>query len=356
MFNLSDRVRETSLTEGSGSVTMHDTYGGFQSFASGVGDGNQTFYAIENNVRFEIGLGTFNDGVLSRDLIFTSTDPSGNKINLDGVSTVFCTYPATHSVFINPDGNVSGLLPRYSGIAYPDGLVQTRSFISSGNAGNVAYWSDENTIGGDDTFIWDSSDNTLHIDGNLAVSGSIKDAQFYSSSAGSLFHAYIDNSNNDIVALHITDESDPTWKLGLKPFSTAFADAPTNGYVYGDIDSIGNVVDTSNYYLMNYTNGFFVRHRGTTLLSIDRNNGINIYNNSSVEVPLAINAAIGQSSNLQNFNNSTGTTLFSVDKNGALVFNTQIANSSAPNKSLFYSSDSDKLVFKDKNGSIHELY
>ncbi len=356
MFTLSDRVRETSLTEGSGSVTINDTYGGFQSFASGIGNGNQTFYALENNVRFEIGLGTFNDGVLSRDLIFTSTDSSGNKINLDGISTVFSTYPATHSVFINPDGNISGLLPRYSGIACPDGLVQTRAFIGSGNTGNVAYWSDENTIGGDSTFIWDSSDTTLYIDGNLAVSGSIKDAQFYSSSAGSLFHAYIDNGGNDIVALHITDESDPTWKLGLKPYSTAFADAPTNGYVYGDIDSVGNVVDTDNFYIMNYTNGFFVSHRGATLLSIDRNNGINIYNNSSVEVPLAINAAIGQSSNLQNFNNSTGTTLFSVDKNGALVFNTQIANSSAPNKSLFYSSDNDKLVFKDKNGSIHELY
>ena len=129
MFNLSDRVRETSLTEGSGSVTIHDTYGGFQSFASGVGNGNETFYAIENNVRFEIGLGTFNDGILSRDLIFTSTDPSGNKINLDGVSTVFCTYPATHSVFVNPDGNVSGLLPRYSGIACPDGLVKPERLL-----------------------------------------------------------------------------------------------------------------------------------------------------------------------------------------------------------------------------------
>ena len=356
MFNLSDRVRETSLTEGSGSVTINDTYGGFQSFASGVGNGNETFYAIENNVRFEIGLGTFNDGVLSRDLIFTSTDPSGNKINLDGVSTVFCTYPATHSVFVNPDGNVSGLLPRYSGIACPDGLVQTRAFIGSGNTGNVAYWSDENTIGGDDTFIWDSSDATLYIDGNLAVSGSIKDAQFYSSSAGSLFHAYIDNGGNDIVALHITDESDPTWKLGLKPYSTAFADAPTNGYVYGDIDSIGNVVDTDNFYIMNYSNGFFLTHRGANLLYIAKSNGVSINNSSSIEVPLTINSALGQSSNLQEFKNSTGNTLLSVDKAGSLVFDTQIANVTAPNKSLFYSSDNDKLVFKDKNGSIHELY
>ena len=146
-----------------------------------------------------------------------------------------------------------------------------------------------------------------------------------------LYSAYIDNGGNDIVALHITDESDPTWKLGLKPYSTAFADAPTNGYVYGDIDSIGNVVDTDNFYIMNYTNGFFITHRGANLLYVAKSNGVSINNSSSIEVPLTINSALGQSSNLQEFKNSTGNTLLSVDKAGSLVFDTQIANVSAPN-------------------------
>ena len=357
MFNLSDRVRETSLTEGSGSVTIKMILMvASNHLLAALRNGNETFYAIENNVRFEIGLGTFNDGILSRDLIFTAQILVVTKLILMVFLQFFAHILLPTLFLLIPMVMFLGLLPRYSGIVCPDGLVQTRAFIGSGNTGNVAYWSDENTIGGDDTFIWDSSDTTLYIDGNLAVSGSIKDAQFYSSSAGSLFHAYIDNGGNDIVALHITDESDPTWKLGLKPYSTAFADAPTNGYVYGDIDSIGNVVDTDNFYIMNYTNGFFITHRGANLLYVAKSNGVSINNSSSIEVPLTINSALGQSSNLQEFKNSTGNTLLSVDKAGSLVFDTQIANVSAPNKSLFYSSDNDKLVFKDKNGSIHELY
>jgi len=354
-FILADRIRETSITSGSGDVTINDTYGGFQSFASGIGDGNQTYYAIENETRFEVGLGTFNDGILSRDLIFESNDASGNKVNLDGVSTVFCTYPATHSVFLDQDGFVSGQQPRYSGVAMPDGLVQTRSFIGSGNRGNISYWSDENTIGGDDKFIWDHSGSTLYVDGNLSVSGSIQEANFYSDSEACLFQAYINDSHNNIVALHSTSTSNSTWKLGLKS-DKFFSNPPTKGYVYGDSDSIGNVVDASNFYILNYSNGFFLNHRGVTLLYVARNNGVSINNDSSTEVALTVNGAVGQASNLQEFKNSTGNRLLSVDSNGAIVFNKQLANSSAPNNSLFYSGTNNKLSFKDKDGSVHELY
>lgn len=355
MFNLSDRVRETSLTSGSGSVTFNDTFGGFQSFASGVGN-NQTYYAIENETRFEIGIGTINNGVLSRDIVLDSNNASGNKIHLDGVSTIFCTYPASRSVFLNPEGNLSGIQPAYSGIALPDGLVQTRAFLGSGNKGNVSYWSDENTIGGDNNFIWDSASSKLYVNGDTVVSGSFLDAKFSSSSESSLFHAFVDNGNNNIVALHSTDESSATWSLGLKLYSTSFSDPPTVGYVLGNQDQIGLIVNSDNLQILNYSNGFWVKHRGVDLFNIDRNNGINIYNNSAIEVGLTVNAAVGQSSSLQEFKNSSGGTALSISNNGALVFDSQMADVDAPTSSLFYSSNQDKLVFKDKNGSVHDLY
>ena len=364
MFKLSDRVRETSLTAGSGDISINDTFGGFQSFASGVGSGNQTYYAIENGINFEIGLGTYtSSNTITRDTVFESSDPSGNKINLDGgASVVFCTYPATHSVFLDKNGMISGQLPYYSGIACLDGLVQTRAFIGSGNNGNVSYWSDENTIGGDNKFIWSDSTSELFVDGNVSVSGNLinptstGNITFLSSGSYSLLHAYTNDGNNNIIALHADGATSATWSLGLKPYSTNFADQPTHGFIFGSTSRFGCRIDTSNQYLINYSNGFWVSHRGADLLNIDRNNGVNIYNDSSVQVGITVNGAVGQASDLQQFKNSAGTNLLSVDKNGAVVFNSQLSNSSAPNNALFYSSDNDKLVFKDKNGSVHDLY
>lgn len=354
-FKLADRVRETSITSGSGSIVINDTFGGFQSFASGIGNNNQTFYTIENGQNFEVGIGTYNNNILTRDIILDSNNASGNKIYLDGVSTVFCTYPASQAVFLNKDGYISGVMPQYSGIIL-NGLIQTKPFLGSGSRNNVCYWLDEHTINGSNSFIWDNLSNTLYVDGNLSVSGSILEAQFVSESSASLFHAYVNNAYNNIICLHSTNEEFATWKLGLKPYSNSFSDPPTHGYIYGDIDSIGCVANDNNLYTLNYTNGFWVQHRGANLLNVDRNNGVNIYNNSPVEVPLTINAATSQASNLQEFKNSLGSPLLSVNRNGSIIFERKITNAEAPNSSLYYSSTNNKLVFKDSNGSIHELY
>ena len=48
MFKLSDRVKQTSSTTGIVSVVLDGSLSGFQTFEQGVGDGNTTFYAIEN--------------------------------------------------------------------------------------------------------------------------------------------------------------------------------------------------------------------------------------------------------------------------------------------------------------------
>jgi len=57
---ISDRVKETTITEGTGSLTLSGaTFGGFQTFSSAIGNGNTTYYCIQNGDRFEIGIGTF---------------------------------------------------------------------------------------------------------------------------------------------------------------------------------------------------------------------------------------------------------------------------------------------------------
>jgi hypothetical protein len=128
MFILSDRVKETSTSAGSGSVVLNGAYGAFQSFNTGIGDGNETYYAIENHNRWEVGQGiyTASSDSLSRDVIFDSS-ASGNKINLEGVSVVFCTLPASKAIIKSPQDTIS-----LSGIYFADGTFQNSASVSAG--------------------------------------------------------------------------------------------------------------------------------------------------------------------------------------------------------------------------------
>ena len=43
MFKISDRVKESSSSTGTGAVALGGAYGGFQTFLAGIGDGNTTY-------------------------------------------------------------------------------------------------------------------------------------------------------------------------------------------------------------------------------------------------------------------------------------------------------------------------
>ena len=43
-----DRVKETTTTTGTGTINLAGAASGFQSFVSGVGNSNTTFYTIED--------------------------------------------------------------------------------------------------------------------------------------------------------------------------------------------------------------------------------------------------------------------------------------------------------------------
>jgi hypothetical protein len=43
-----DRVKETTTTTGTGTISLAGASTGFQTFVAGVGNGNTTFYAIED--------------------------------------------------------------------------------------------------------------------------------------------------------------------------------------------------------------------------------------------------------------------------------------------------------------------
>jgi len=96
-----DRVKETTTTTGTGTVTLAGAEDGFQSF-SVIGDASTTYYAIVSGNNWEVGLGTYTSSgtTLSRTTILESSN-SGSAITLSGTSDVFCTYPAEKAVTLN---------------------------------------------------------------------------------------------------------------------------------------------------------------------------------------------------------------------------------------------------------------
>lgn len=92
-----DRVKETSTTTGTGTLTLAGAVAGFQSF-SAVGNGNTCYYCIEESATgaWEVGLGTYTSAgtTLARTTVLASS--TGSAISLAaGTKNVFLTLPAT---------------------------------------------------------------------------------------------------------------------------------------------------------------------------------------------------------------------------------------------------------------------
>ena len=96
-FVYGDRVKETSLSEGSGLFTLDGPVNGFVDFAAGVGLGNECFYCIVNSFddSWEMGRGTVGAGSLSRDLVYSSSNVNNIVFFNVGNKVVFTTDPDT---------------------------------------------------------------------------------------------------------------------------------------------------------------------------------------------------------------------------------------------------------------------
>jgi hypothetical protein len=109
---INDRVKQTSTTTGTGTLDLSTLAAtGFDTFVSGIGTGNTTYYAIFNQgtTEWEVGLGTVTDATpdtLARTTVLTNSDGNTSAITLSsGTKDVFCTMPASKSVYLDASGN-----------------------------------------------------------------------------------------------------------------------------------------------------------------------------------------------------------------------------------------------------------
>ena len=104
---VADRVKETTTTTGTGTVTLLGASTGFQSFAV-VGNANTTYYTIaaQTGTEWEVGIGTYTSSgtTLARTTVLSSSN-GGSAVNFSaGTKDVFVTYPSERAVYTDAAG------------------------------------------------------------------------------------------------------------------------------------------------------------------------------------------------------------------------------------------------------------
>lgn len=108
---LADRVRETTVSNGTSAVTLGGAYTGFQTFLDAIGNSNTTYYTISNVVtgEWEVGIGTYTSSgnTLSRDTVLSSSNAGSLVSFTTGTKDVFVTQPAERAVYLDSATNTT---------------------------------------------------------------------------------------------------------------------------------------------------------------------------------------------------------------------------------------------------------
>ena len=104
---LKDRVKESTTTTGTGTLTLLGAETGYQAF-SAIGNGNTCYYAISSGgqAEWEVGIGTYTASgtTLSRDTILSSSAAGATVDFPAGVKDVYVVYPSDKAVFEQATG------------------------------------------------------------------------------------------------------------------------------------------------------------------------------------------------------------------------------------------------------------
>lgn len=275
---LADRVKETTNTTGTGTLTLAGAVSGFQSFAV-IGDGNSTYYAITSGTNWEVGIGTYtlSGTTLSRNTILASS-ASGSAITVAAGANVFVTYPAGKSIAagtgyftdVFTGTYVDGVVIDYSGgngrisVGGADGIYFYNGGVGNTLLGNV-------TAGGNWVF-----NGSVKAGTGSVIGGATNPLIESAGAANGYVQNYIVNNTNGVsssadIACYPSNGADAAGWIDMGITSPSYADTSftvtggNEGYLFMSAPSgasaTGNLVlatdstGTAND-IQFYTNGF----------------------------------------------------------------------------------------------------
>lgn len=134
MVTLANRVKVSTSTTGTGTITLGSTKLGYQSFTDGgITDGQTVSYVIEDGADFEIGTGTFTASGTTLTRTVSESTNSDSAISLSGSAIVFLSMKASElQRAANMDqGVATGDSPTFASITVT-GTVDGRDVAADG--------------------------------------------------------------------------------------------------------------------------------------------------------------------------------------------------------------------------------
>ena len=139
-LELKDRIYTECVGTGTGAVEITVPKDGYQGWDS-LDNGAHTYYCIIDDTSWEVGHGRYtNSGGLKEITRSLLTSSTGSLLNLSGTASIFCTYPAEKSVYLDLDNNIElpnsdAVLKYIAGIQVTAPAVVTEAVIVDGVAG-----------------------------------------------------------------------------------------------------------------------------------------------------------------------------------------------------------------------------
>ena len=149
---LYDRIKEITHITGTSDITLEGAAAGFSAFLDYIPLSGDSFYAITDGSKYEVGSGTlYQDGSnikLTRNSV-RSSESDNSKVSFinNGVKEVYATYPGAFGVVSNP-------------------LDAPQVSRESG----IAYWAGAQTLDSDGEFVWNETDGRLGINTSNPIS------------------------------------------------------------------------------------------------------------------------------------------------------------------------------------------
>jgi hypothetical protein len=243
---LADRVRDTTTTTSTGTVTLSGTAPtGYQTFATAIGNGNTTYYTINAGFQWEVGIGTFttSGNTLTRTTVLSSSSGGALVDFAAGTKDVFVTYPAEKSVNYDGSNNVG------IGTTAPTTKLDIRGAAVGANFSAISV---DNSSAGSG-----SPANTVSV--NFSNGGAVK-ASITGAVYGDGYMAFATNTNTEKMRL------DASGNLGI---GTNAPVGPLNVVATDTSNTIGSATASIN--ITNYDAGAFGRTANLNFTVADGN-------------------------------------------------------------------------------------
>lgn len=254
------------------------------------------------------------------------------------------------------------------------GNISVGTITGSGTTNQLAYFSSGTALGSMSGFYYDST-NTQLVFGGVLTSGSASYGDIYCYTYNKAFLPMIrlqKATYGSILSLDAYAQSPVIEATGGNTFviysQTDTGTYLSNSYAGGSTFSMRN--DNDNYATYGlkaigsnqnsapssgraYTYGFWGTAQGHT----SGNGGAVFYGQAlSANIDgVRIDLASSQTAPAINIRNSSSSTIMSVNADGSIT-PTSLADSSASNNTIYYSTTASKLVYKDSGGTVNNLY